>query len=320
VWDAPPRCPEPQAVQRILAQRIADRPDLAMEVAELDQANRWAIARVRRGNKSWSLRIWMQTPDGLRDRSLEGPDCASLAEAAATIVAMTLAGELDRQKAEAEAEAEPRDPARDEAELEAALAEILAYREGNEQLPPTEPETEEKPDRKPGGGLRLDGVLGLGVLPNFDAGGSLAGAVLWQYARLEFRGTFLAGGTEGVAGSQGATAKFNLASAAVRGCGVPPRPGRFEFPICLGVETGAVLGRIDGARFLHGPNLPWVGVSLGSMIIFAPIPQLAIVLGIEPWVSALTARHRAITGTVHETGRVGIRGSLGLEVRFGTED
>ena len=60
-----------------------------------------------------------------------------------------------------------------------------------------------------------------------------------------------------------------------------------------------------------------MAVHLAQMIIFAPIPRLAIVLNFEPWIAAIMAEHRAISGEVHAGGRIGIRGQLGLEVRFG---
>mgnify|MGYP007032566241 CR=1 FL=1 len=312
-WDAPRMCPPAADVEASLSARLADLP---VRVVPATEADRWAIARVRRDKGSWNLRLWMPTANGLRDRSLDGPSCHALVEAAATIIAMTLEGELARET--------PREPhadelARDEAELEAALAGLLELgaRESKALLDASTPADPAEPqDLRPRGALRIDGGVGTGVLPNLDGGVAITGAVLWPRARIELRGAYWGGRVVQIDAAEDARARFNLLSATVRGCGVPSS-GRWEFPICVGVEAGGVLGRIEGPRFLHAPVLPWLGVHVASMIAWAPIPRLSVVATLEPWVAAVRSRHSAIMGEIHASNRLGFRGYLGLEVRFG---
>jgi hypothetical protein len=315
-WDAPRACPSSAQVETSLAARLTDLPVRVVPAAEAD---RWAIARVRRDKGSWNLRLWMPTSNGLRDRSLDGPSCTALVEAAATIIAMTLEGELARETRAGPREPDADDVARDEAELEAALAGLLELRAGEsaalrDSSMPADPA--EAQDLQPRGAMRIDGGVGTGVLPNLNGGVAITGAVVWPHARIELRGAYWGGGVVQIDANDDARARFTLLSATVRGCGVPVSR-RWDFPICVGVETGGVMGRIEGLRFLHAPVLPWLGVHLASMIAWAPIPRLSVVATLEPWIAALRSRHSAITGEIHASNRVGFRGYLGLEVRFG---
>jgi hypothetical protein len=320
-WDAPGGCPDAETVAGDLQDRLSSS-GLPARVVEAADADRWAIARATRRRGTWNLRLWMPTATGLRDRTLDGPSCAALGQAAATIVAMTLEGELAaRDTTDADPDAE--EVARDEADLEAALASLLEIRdraEGSTAPPaaPDPPEAEDKPP--PRGALRLDGGIGTGALPSIDGGLTLSGAAVWTRARLEVRGAYWGGGIVEIDADREARARFTLLSATIRGCGIPRAARRWTFPICVGAEAGGVLGQIAGLRFLHAPTQPWIGLHVASMIVWAPIPRVAVVGTLEPWVAALVARHVAITGEVHSTGRVGIRGFLGLEVRFGGEE
>ena len=171
-------------------------------------------------------------------------------------------------------------------------------------------------------GLRAGGLAGVGALPTVDGGVEVRPVVLWPRARLEFGLTYYA--PQLISFGHDDRGSFWMVTTSVRGCFAPGR-GRFAFPMCGGLEAGAKIGDARGFRFLHAATRPWVAVASGVGMLVGlgrrrpPTGRgdnFALYVGFEPWVALLRPPHVALDGDVHRSAPAGIRGVLGLEVRF----
>jgi len=305
-WDAPNDCPGVQEAEVEFQQRLL----------EVEGSVPWAIARVRRNEDgTYNLKIWVEQGGTLLERTLDAESCASLARVTATIIALTLASARSNEPDSTDGVApSSRDLAREiEAELDIdRVIPALAWPE-SDNAEPLEPGP-----RELGGGLRLEGFVGIGGLQGVEWGAALSPSVIWRRARLEFRALYASCRSFEYSQVPGSQFKLRLIAGDVRGCGVP-RVGRFEFPLCAGVEVGALLGQQEGFQLLHGPAQPWLVFPLSGGVNFRVIPVLAFVLTTETWIAAQLPSFRALDGVVDAGGRVGLRVWLGVELRFNAE-
>lgn len=294
-WDAPASCPTEDDVRARVSERLED--GTAIE-------GRWAIARVRQIDAGWNLRIWVPGDGAPRARSIDAGSCEELADAAVTLVAMTF---MAPPVEEAEPEPEPDLAALVEAEPPSEVA----------PEPPPEPEPQPPPRQRPFvGSVRIDGAVGYRELPGVGGGFAITPALVWRNARLELRGTFWGRRVIEVEAPQAGRAAFRMAALALRGCGVGVEK-IWEFPMCAGVETGAMFAQLDGVRLLHAPVRPWIAAHVSAGLSVRPRPNVAITLSLEPWVALTKSRFNRLDSTLHESELVGLRGFLGVELRFG---
>jgi hypothetical protein len=305
VWDAPPECP-PQAQVEAQVQRLLDeQPERA--------ADRWAVARARREGDGWSLRVFITDGEQMWERNVTSASCEEAARAAAVIASMALQPEPEGT--------EPLPFDETPADIDALLEQ--SEPEPEPETKPAEPTGPEGPDPlaepipaepvRPIAALRLDGLPGVGALPTVDGGIGLSPAVVWPRARLELRLAWFAPRLTSFGEED--RAAFQLVTVAARGCGVPGK-GRVEIPMCGGLETGAMMGRAQGFRFLHGSTRPWLAVVTSVSVVFRVRRNFALWLGVEPWIAAVRPPHIALDGEVHRSSIAGFRGVVGLEVRF----
>jgi hypothetical protein len=298
-WDAPAQCPTADEVEAMVHERVG------APVHEDGQARLDVIARVRRSDDGgWALRLWVIDEDGTHRRDLEDDDCAVLAEAAATMVAVFVAPQQPEPEPKPEPEPDP-DP---------------------EPEPEPEPTPEPKPEPAPepapvptgrrlGGDLRAHGHFELGALRGPAGGFALAGNLDLGRARIELvaRGSFappiqLAGG---------GSAALQLWSAGLRG-GFVPRWDRVELSLTGGLDVGALSARAADIPAARGGNVAWAAAVLGPALVVRPVPRLGLWLGVDGWVAILRPRIVLDDGTdVHQPAPGGFRASLGLSVRFG---
>jgi hypothetical protein len=304
VWDAPQECPGQEEVAAEVARLLED------SAAQVE--DRWAVARARQEPDGWSVRVWVTDGASMFEREVATPTCEEAARAAAVIASMALAPD-------GEPEREP-PPAPEPEDLDAILEEIEQRPpRPTTPDPPSEPELEIPP---PIAGLQIVGLAGVGALPTVDGGIRIAPVVVWPRARLELGLSYFA--RRLVSFGDDDRASFQMFTAGVRGCFAPSR-GRFEFPLCGGLEAGAMIGDARGFRFLHASTRPWVAVASGAGMLVrlgrrrpprGRGDNFALYVGFEPWVSLLRPPHVGLDGEVHRSALAGIRGVLGLEVRF----
>ena len=171
--------------------------------------------------------------------------------------------------------------------------------------------------RRPAVALRGGGGAAGGATPAVS-GGPVGAVTLVPdpRARIELTGSYWAPRRAHLAGAAGPAADISLVTGGVRGCGVVGR-GRFELPLCLGVELGSMRAtgvEVTGARRVRSL---WLALTPGVAAVYAVRPRFAVWLGLDGLL-ALARPQFFIEGggEVHRAGRVGVRGWLALEVRF----
>lgn len=316
VWDAPSDgCSEPEAMQARLDEAM--QLDLADSTAARE---RWVIARVRKNGEVWTLRLWVAPEGGLSERALSESSCAELERATLTIVAMLMPPvtfDPNPRPPPKPADMKPpesKDPMGDK-ELEALIGDAPP----NEKPPPDPggPDMEAPEPSKLRGAIGFAGGVGAGTMPATAGGLAVTGAMLFPGGRLEAVGNFWGTRSIGIAAAENARARYNLLSAAVRGCGAPRIAPRAEITACGGIEAGSVLANVDGATLLHGPGQPFVLIELTAGANFLLAPSVALTLDLQGWVSPLRAEHRALDSTLSTGGLFGYRFLAGVEFRFG---
>lgn len=316
VWDAPSDgCSDPAAMQARLDEAM--QLDLPSDAATRE---RWVIARVRKSGEVWTLRLWVAPEGGLSERSLSESSCAELERATLTIVAMLMppvmfeANPAPPPKAEDMKPSPAQDPLGNE-ELDALIGDAPP-----DKKPPPDPggpDMEAPEPSKLRGAIGFAGGVGAGTMPTTAGGLAVTGGLLFPGGRFELVGNFWGTRSIGLDAAENARARYNLVSAAARGCGAPKVAPRAEITACGGVEAGSILANVDGATLLHGPGQPFVLIELtaGTNILLAP--SVAITLDLQGWISPLRAEHRALDTTLSTGGLFGYRFLAGAEFRFG---
>jgi hypothetical protein len=324
-WDAPTEhCPTEAEVLAQL-ERLLGGP-----VAEQGDRRLTAIARVRReADGRWDLRLWTVAEDATSQRSMSGEDCAVLAEAAALLAAIAIdpsvlaRGEASSAAVEQAEQAETVVGGEPLPEVEPAPEQPVAPLEPSTIEPPTtEPPLPDPPPARQRRFVVAAGAsagISYGDLPGVGPIIRLGLAMQWPHARVELEGHygFLRRARFEDGDMIGADLRHGMVVA--RGCGVVrPRVGKLEFPICGGLEGGALVGHGVGFTVIEDGQLPWLAIDLAAGLAWAPIHRLAIGLRVEPWVALLRGRFTAEAGST-ELWRplpVGVRAVAGLEVRF----
>jgi|GEM_PF-1573329 len=316
VWDAPAdECSDAATMQ--------SRLDEAMKL-QLDDdptaRERWVIARVRKVDDTWTLRLWVAPEGGLSERALTETSCAELERATLTIVAMLMPPVMvDPEPAPPPSAADMTPPPKPEPLDEGELDALIADAPEAEPPPPDPggPDMEPPPASKLRGAIGFSGGYGSGNMPAGAGGFAITTALLAPNARVELVGQYWATRSIGLDTAPDARARYNLLSMAIRGCGAPRASKRIEVPVCGGLEAGSVLANVDGAALIHGPGQPVVllGVDSGVNIVLAH--SVALRLGMQGWVSLLRAEHRLLDSALSRSNRFGYRLWAGVEFRFG---
>jgi hypothetical protein len=297
-WDAPADCPSAEDVEALVAERVG----APLREGEGDRLD--VIARVRRADDGrFTMRVWIIDATGTHRRDVDDADCALLAEAAATMVAVFVQPEPSPEpepepKPEPERAPEPKpEPERD---------------------PPASPPRDATP-RGPGlaGDLRALGVFDLGTLPGPAGGFGVAGNLDIGRARLELHGRATFAGELAIPGGTAAT---QLWSASMRG-GFVPRWGKIELALMAGIDVGALSARAAGVPAARGGNVAWAAIVASPGLVFRPHPRLGLWAAVDGYVALLRPRIVLDDGSrVHQPAPGGFRASAGIGVRFGVTD
>ncbi|EDM74558.1 hypothetical protein PPSIR1_29148 [Plesiocystis pacifica SIR-1] len=319
-WDAPEQgCPSEAEVLAEL-ERLLGGP-----VAEQGEGRLSAIARVRReADGSWDLRLFTVTDADTRERAMQGADCRVLADAAALLAAMAIdPNVLERVGTNEEAQSTA-EGAREVGESEAPPK---PEPEPEPEPAPPEPQPEPEPEPEPPAppqrlrptiALRAQTGLTLGDLPDVGPIVRLGPALVWRHARLELDAhyAFIRRARFDQAPDQGADLRH--AFGALRGCGLLRVPSaKLEFPLCGGVEAGALIGQGVGYTEVREAAIPWLAVDASAGLAWSPIERMALGLTLEPYVALI--RRRFLTSEGDELWRplpVGFRALIGVELRL----
>jgi hypothetical protein len=315
-WDAPGSCPDAAAVRRALAGYLGEAPS-----AEAGAAVR-AVARVSERGGGYRLSLRTETPSGVTTRQTTASDCTVLVDATAVIVAIAVDPSTMLARGAAAPEPVAVEPAVEpgpvEPEPEPVAAEPVAESAAEPVVEPAvEPVPPTPPEPRVRFGMRVGGGVDVGVLPGLAGGVRLAGAAFGRGWRAELRGDSWFPRTTIV--QDGIGGRVSLVSLGARGCGVPAvaRVG-LEFPLCAGLEAGAMRGDPVGDRIAspQSSRRPWLAADASAGLAWAPRRFIALVLQAELVVPILRAGFRVGEVEVHRVGPVAGRGLLGLEARF----
>ncbi len=164
------------------------------------------------------------------------------------------------------------------------------------------------------GALGVSLPLQLGPLPRFGPGLSGHAALLWPRVRLEAGGSFFFEQQSRIDATRGGDLRLGVGH--VRACG-RLGSGSLEFPLCAGVEVGAMRGIGVGLATRNEDRIPWAGALADAGLTWSPLRWLA--LRAQAGVVVPLARYRfriANTEVVHEASPVGLRLGIGVEARF----
>ncbi|MBL8943724.1 MAG: hypothetical protein JNK45_11270 [Myxococcales bacterium] len=159
-----------------------------------------------------------------------------------------------------------------------------------------------------------------GTLPRMTPGGSLGVRAFARWWSVGVRASLLR--AVRVDDPQDPTLGADVApwSIAVIGCATP-FVGDVSFPLCVGPETGGMRAQTRGAT--GSAMAAWVAVDVGAHVVWSIAPRrlrdsLALVAGVEAVVGVRRPGfHLEGHGPLVRAGTIGVRPSLGLEVRFG---
>jgi len=296
LWDAPEGCPTRREVRASIDAALPG-PSPGLRQVELS---------VQRG---WSIAIEVELDRGRGTRTLQGHSCAALVDGAAAVIAVAV--EIGGLAAANGSQPGPSPAARSYRGPSAVPAPPSAIASDGPSASPAAPEPSDRASRRPDrrdSAVRLvvGGLLGAS-LPALErpTGAFFAhGGVRGRAWSALLTGGYRLAWDESIPGSD-AAGRFDAWSLGARGCGIPGR-GRFEAPLCGGIEAGQVRGagrgEVTTAREQQSPWLAGVVTVAGR---FRVHPRVAIGLALDTLFVPLRARFRIVgAGTACCSSRV----------------
>ncbi|MBL4684635.1 MAG: hypothetical protein JKY37_08615 [Nannocystaceae bacterium] len=341
-WDAPAGCPSStdvtRAVERYVGRALGNEAVHAEATIDRD------------AEAGFRLRLVVSTQQEADVRVLRDSSCSVLADAAALLVAMAVDPDATAKVVAAEPQVALRTssvteanearadlvPAASPGEVPQTEAAEASEPVDDTETAPDDPGTEvvlgRESDRdsrrcRPGwrqessrrlaptcGALGVSLPLQLGPLPRFGPGLSGHAAMLWPRVRLEVGGSYYFQQRTRVDATRGGD--FRLSVGHLRGCG---RLGvrKFEFPLCTGVELGALRGKGVGLGTSREDRVLWAGLLLDGGLAWSPVRWIALraLAGIVVPVAKYRFRISGVDD-VHVAAPVGLRVGIGAEARF----
>lgn len=250
-WTAPPECPTAEAVR--------ERVNALAAEASGGAGVMFVGATVTAVDGGYSLQLRTEHEGRRDERTVEARACDELGESTALVVAISLhpaiAEDPDRGIVESVVESESTEPEPVEASAVAMQAEPEAADDPLPSVVVAPPAPTRRRSRSPQRlALRLAPGFEVGGLPGVGGSSQAALALVWPRLRVELVGAWLWPRR----GDSDPPALFQAGIVGARGCGLPG-VGRVAFPLCLGVEGGALRAdsrNVDPQRDVHGP---WFG-------------------------------------------------------------
>ena len=312
-WAAPPGCPTGEAVYARIAAAIGavEGPTLQAR-AEIEQ----------HGDGTFGLTLALSRrgePEGTR--TLQGPTCEAVSDAAILIVAIAIdpdAAEALAPDPEPEPSPEPEPEPVPEPSPEPPPEPIPEPPPEPipEPQPVPEPDAAPAPPRPAGPPLRVDGVLGgglaVGTLPSLGGGVSLHFALHRPRWRVELGATYETPRETAAVDDPAIRGRFQLWSLDARGCPVFGRDA-LTFPLCVGMRAGLMHGAAVNLPVRTPAASLWVAASLAPTLLWRP-PSVAggrLLLGLRAEGSVSLTRPGFSTVAGAETTKVFDGGPIG---------
>jgi hypothetical protein len=293
-WSAPEGCPPVEDVRARLDALLGDR-EAGAPFVRLE-------ATVSRKDGTFALQMRTETASGTNTHALSSPDCQALADGAALVAAVAA------------------DPLAVDRSLEASQSE-------EPELPPDEVTVTRTPpdddaDGRPRGRLRLarfalraDGLLEYGMLPKLGLGPVITAGLIGPQWRVELGAIVLVPRPVFTDDTNTAGAAIGAWSLRARGCGVPV-VSIVEFPVCAGFEGGQMTARPLGNVTDNRDDRRGFGLfSFGGGFGISPRPFIALLAGVDGIVALSRPRFDVAGMLLHQPGRIGVRATVGLELR-----
>lgn len=291
-WSAPDACPP--------------RADVIAEVTrllgDLKPQEAWVSAngRVRATDEGYALILEIRSGESVGERALQGESCKEVVDAAALIMAIAInPSVLER----ASGPAPVPDPREDPEPASDADAE-----------PVTVPSPPLPAPRRPAFVVRAGAGAGAFLLPGPTGTVAVAVGVVGRFWRVEAEGAYWF--AREVTRADDVGGRFQLGWAGVRGCGAPER-GDFEFPLCAGIDLGAMRGTGlgDALASVRSRNAIWLAVRGGPSLVWRGNEWVGFWLAADGIVPVLRPRF-----DIQPSGREVFRvNPAGLQVQLGVE-
>lgn len=326
-WTAEPSCPDAEALRvelvRLLHRELRFDPDAEARVAGIIRGHPGAFV----------LELSISAGDLHEQRTLEAERCEEFRTAAALVVALALepwaAGVGVREVPEPEpTEAEARDePGPELDDIETIEAGTDRAGEPATAIGLDLPGPPPGPPSGPPPGLPRVGLLvqgGLGIAQHATVAGGLGGAIAYLGRGWRVDLTGLHWWPERIAAGNGVTVRVRLTVGGVRGCWVPSR-GRWELPLCGGVEAGAMNARATGPSVapIASTGL-WLGLLAEAGVAWRATSWLAVRatsdLTVAVWRPTFHLAQGSNIVPVFTAPPVGARILAGLELRLAPRD
>jgi hypothetical protein len=261
----------------------------------------------------FALDVTVASPSGTTHHALTAGTCETLAGAVALVAAVAL-DPVEVATAIEAAQAPPQ-PA-PEPEPKTADPPPDPPPEPARPKPGPPPPRPEPPKRRPVlFALRPDFAIDFGPLPRLGVGGGFTTTVLGRGWRAEAGMIALAPRSAASSLVSSATASVGLVAGRARGCGVLGR-SLVEFPLCGGVEIGALRGVGDGTTVnARSRRALWSAGVIGPAIAVVPRRFIAIIAGVEAVFPFVRPAFELGPETVHRARVAGVRAGLAVEIR-----
>ena len=296
-WEAPVECPDANSVklsvERLLGQSLDGLQDRSVRA-------RGEVHRNEAGN--WELHCLLSVGDREEEETLAAKKCQALADAMALKVALAI------------------DPLAVVESVEPAAPALPAAPQPTQPPAPTGIDPVRNQTSRPGRtqmGLRLVGGVGLGPLPSMTGGAGAYASMQLPSFRVELGGQEYWGGVARYAALPSIGGHFQLFSGAARAC-LTPGTGDLTFPVCAGVEAGAVRGEGFGTANAETTSGLWAAAILGPALRIRATRVFAIWLEVDAMLTILRPEfHVRNLDTLYTPPWGCSRASAGLEVVLG---
>lgn len=257
-WETTPACVDADSLPRrvdALLGPASDRPAIELTLA------------AERLDGGWRIRVVL--PQQHQVRPIEGPDCDTLTDAVALIVAV-----------HADAVATATAVSRPEP---ATRADVVSAPPVAPTLPPTQPAVPEPresstppPPPRVAGALLSSGVAAeLGILPRHAAAFFVEAGVAWRRVSIAAGGLASIGPAGRAPDRPELGARMALYGGTGRACALVSRR-RFELPVCAALELGALRAAGEGVTEPRTVNALWLATTAGVRPGFRLGPRVAI--------------------------------------------
>lgn len=310
-WEAPAECPQHEIVRARIEQLLGN------SVASSSGEHFAATGVVRPSHPPWILDLAISTADGTEQRILEAESCEALAEAASVVISIALAPRFEIQPSPPPA-TETTPSGTLAGPTDAAGPTDRRASKPKQPRPPKDPRSH-RPLRPAAslraptfGFVRAVGGLSIGPLPGPAALAGLGLGLRRRRFRAELLGRYNFSRTAERDGVGGTVAYWGVLAHA---CFVPAWR-IVDFPLCAGVDVGAMTGRGIAAQRATR-SLPWVAADANVGLLVHPIPRIGLGFQIDLLIPA-TRPGFAIEGigVVHRAASVGATAAFGVEVQF----